>query len=139
MRVVLDANIVAAALVRPHGWTASVLDQHPGSWLVPEFLAAELEEHAAELASKAGCAEDVWRGRVERFLQEVVVIPEEDLIDVMDDPLVAAAERMDPDDAPYVAAYVASEADLIWTRDRRFVKGFPGIAVHVPPTPPDEE
>lgn len=46
--------------------------------------------------------------------------------------LVLIAEGLDPADAYYVAAVVASKADMLWTRDAALLEAFPGLAFLVP-------
>lgn len=132
MRVVVDANIVAAALVRPTGWTASELSRQDVEWYAPEPLFAELEEHTEEFAALAGCAPAAFRRRVTR-LTGLRVVKQESLVRAADHPLVRRAEMVDPDDAVYMAAVVAVGADHLWTRDRRLLAAFPGLAVRVVP------
>lgn len=40
---VIDANVAAAALIKPDGWTAEQLERDDVHWLAPSFLRDELE------------------------------------------------------------------------------------------------
>ena len=133
LRVVVDANIAVAALIRPGGWTAEQLARDDVHWLAPAFLLDELAEHATEYAAKAGCGVREWRRRLAALVARVELVPATALLAVKDDKLVLAVARIDPDDAPYAAALVASGADLLWTRDEALFVALPGIAVAVVP------
>jgi len=133
VRVVVDANIIAAALIRPDGWTAGQLARADIDWMAPELVALELDEHAAEYAAKAGCSAGEWRRRTEALLTRFRLVPTGVLLAADRSKEVRKAARTDPDDAIYVAAAVATGADLLWTRDRRLLAAFPGLAVSVVP------
>ena len=133
LRVVVDANIAVAALIRPGGWTAQQLARTDVEWLAPAFLIDELAEHAAEYSSKAGCSAREWKQRLAVLLTRIQLVPAEALVSVRQDELVRAVARIDPDDAPYAAAFVASGADFVWTRDEALFTALPGIAVAVVP------
>lgn len=136
LRVVVDANIVASALIRPAGWTASELKRKDVSWLAPDFLFKELLEHSDDYALKAGCSRQEWKERINKLAKQGGIVPWKDLVAASGNPLVVAVERIDPDDAPYAAAFVAARADLLWTRDKALLHVFQGRAVLVLPRTP---
>lgn len=133
LRVVLDANIVAAALIRPDGWTAQELARSDVEWCAPAFLVDELDEHASDYATKAGCTTALWNRRVAKLLHRIRLVPAADIAAAANDPRVRRIEAVDPDDAPYIAALVAIGADLMWTRDSKLLDLMPGIAVSIVP------
>jgi predicted nucleic acid-binding protein len=133
MRVVVDANVVAAALIRPGGWTAQELARTDVEWIAPAFLLDELEEHGAEYAAKAGCALAEWERRRHALVKRLRLVAAKDLAAADGSALVKRAARADPDDAVYVAALVAAGADLLWTRDAALLDALRGIAVTVVP------
>lgn len=133
MRVVVDANVAAAALIRPDGWTARQLERADVTWLAPSFLFDELHDHTESYAAKAEVEPDRFADRIERFQERVDGVPGADLVEAGHHPLVVRAEEVDPDDAPYLAAVVAADADLLWTRDQGLLAEFEGLAVRVVP------
>lgn len=133
LRVVVDANVVAAALVRPGGWTARELARADVEWVAPAFLFVELADHADEYAAKAGCTRKEWRNRVAALARRFHVLADDDLADAAGD-LLDRIERVDPDDVPYAAALLVSGADLLWTRDAALRAALPGLAVSAVPT-----
>lgn len=134
LRVVVDANIVTSALVRPGGFTASELQRNDVEWLAPAFILDEMRDHAAEFAVKAGCTRREWDKRVAALVRRIRLIPEDELVSAAGNPLVALVAGIDPDDAAYAAAMVVSGADFLWTRDRAVIKGLAGRAVLIVPS-----
>lgn len=135
LRVVVDANVVAAALIRPGGWTARELARDDVAWFAPAVLLDELREHAGEYARKAGCADAEWRRRVEALAHGLTLVPLADLRRAARSRLVRRVARADADDAVYAAALVAAGADLLWTRDAAVLDALPGRAVSAVPRP----
>lgn len=133
MRVVVDANVVVAALIRPDGWAASDLRREDVEWIAPSFLLDELRDHEEEYAEKAGCSTAEWRGRLRAVARRMTLSEASDVLSAWDSPLVRRAERVDPDDAVHIATLVATGADLLWTRDNAILEAFPGVAVSVLP------
>lgn len=128
MRVVVDANIVAAALVQPRGWTAKEFARADVEWFAPETLFQEIEDNAAKLSSFAGCSRNSFLVRL-RSVRHVNFVSQANLESVLEDPLVVRAARIDPDDVTYLAAFVAVLPQFLWTRDRRLLAAFPDLAV----------
>lgn len=132
MHVVVDASIVAAALVQPRGWTAQELGRTDVEWLAPQFLRDELRENAGKLAGFAGCSREAFLRRV-KDLTQIRFLSPEDLAAVEEHPLVRQVPRIDPDDVTYAKAFVASKADYLWTRDQGLLRAFPDFAVLIVP------
>ena len=137
MRVAVDANVVAAALLRPEGWSARQFRRVDVRWVAPALLRVELAEHEEALRLKAQCSRPLWRRRRSALLRRLHFVPTSKLVAVAGHPLVRLAARIDPDDAPYLAVLAAGEAALLWTRDRALLQAFPGLAVLAPPSAED--
>jgi predicted nucleic acid-binding protein len=134
MRVVVDANVVAAALLRPGGWFGTQLEREDVEWFAPEFLWEELMEHHRDFAADAEVTFGTMKRRIEA-LTHVWRVDMSELAKVRDDPRVLRAYQVDPDDWPCLAALVAVDADHLWTQDSAILDAFPGLAVTaVPPT-----
>lgn len=133
MWIVIDANIAASALVKPGGWTARQVNRQDITWFAPSLLRDELTAHAEVLARKTGISTEIWRERVHRFLDRIESIVEEDTARHHDHELVQRAAEADPDDAAYMAALVAVDAEFLWTRDRALLSELAPVAIRVPP------
>lgn len=128
MRVVVDANIVAAAAVRPDGWTSLQMERTDMRFYAPDLVREELQEHSAELALRADCTPNEWRTRVQRLLRGITLIPTNRLARHRNHPMVRRVERVDPDDVAYIACMLEVDAQFLWTRDSKVWPLFQGIA-----------
>lgn len=133
MRVVVDANVVAAALIDPIGFTAGQFERPELEWVAPALLGEELREKAEVYALKARCSPREWARRAEALLARIGFIGDDALQAAMAHPWVKKAETVDVDDAAYVAALVASGARYLWTFDKALHRAFPDAAVSVVP------
>ncbi len=136
MRVVVDANIVAAALISPDGRTALHLARRGISVIVPATIEDEILGYLQEFADRAEVSRAVLTRRFTRFLTLCDVVPVSKLRTVLNNTRVRKARAVDPDDEAYVAAFVASGADFFWTRDKALIAAFPGVAVQELPVFP---
>ena len=114
MRVVLDANIFASALIRPQG--------PPG-----QMLALLLRQHAFELVMSPAILEEV--GRVLRYprVRKHLAATDEELdlwlasLDIVAVPVEGALEvkavAADPEDDKYLAAAVEGMAEVVVSGD----------------------
>lgn len=133
LRVVVDANKLAAALIRPTGHVAAALARDDLEFYAPDFLLEELEEHLEEYAHKARCPRVEMRGRVQLLASRLLFVPLDALLAARDHPDVRRAARVDPDDAQYLATAVAIEADVLWTNDKALREAFPDLATAILP------
>lgn len=133
MRVAPDANRVAAALIRPGGWSWRQLHREDVRFFAPCYLWEELEAHLETYAARSGCSSAELRSRIQALRERVNDVAEGDLLAVADDPLVLASESAGPDDAPYFAALVAADAHFMWTNDDALWRSFRSIAVRLIP------
>lgn len=132
--MVVDANKVAAALIKPNGDVVAALRREDLEFYAPHFLIEDLEEHLGEYAAKAGCPARVMHMRIVRLVATLQLVPVDALLKVRDDPLVLQATRIDPDDAPSLATVAAVGADLLWTSDKALREAFPDLATAVLPS-----
>lgn len=135
MRVVVDTNVVASALIRPSGWTARALVREDLEVSVPEVVLDELEEHEAEFAGRAGCSREEWRSRIRLATSRIGVVRTRDGLKFSGHPMVLRARAVDSDDAFLVAAFLAAQARFLWTRDGPILRAFPEFAVREVPSP----
>lgn len=133
MRVVIDANVVVAAAVRPTGWTAEEVRRPELQLFAPDWIRNELAEHEDEFSTKAGCEIAAWRVRVAKVLDRVHLVPGGRLVLHAHHPLVRAVQHADPDDAPYVATFLEVDADFLWTRDEILLMALAGRAGPIVP------
>lgn len=133
LRVVVDANILAAALIRPAGWTANELRRGDVEFLAPYTVTDEISRNLLELSAKADLDPDEFQQRMADLVGRLEVLPVEALTPMRDHPLVRRTASIDPDDVPYLACLVAGDADVMWTRDGALLEAFPAVTVEVVP------
>ncbi len=119
MKLVADANVVIAALLRDAG-TRRLLLLGGHEVHVPDYLFDEIEAHRGELAARLRRPTDI--------VNEVLDLLRGHLIEhraAEYKPEMALAEGMlrgrDPKDVPYVALALALHAEGIWSEDRGLV------------------
>lgn len=120
MSIVVDSNIIFASLIKK-STTRMILASTDIDFIVPEWVHSELREHIGELARKAHLSE----AELERFIDEIFQIVHTLPLDEYEGFLPEALEIMgeiDPDDAPFLAVALATDADAIWTNDAHFLE-----------------
>lgn len=118
MRLVLDTNILIAALIKD-SITRRILLLPDLQFLLPAFALDELARHRTKIARAARLKADEIDLLLTLLLTSVVVVPFERIA-----PHIPAADALigaiDPDDVPFVALALAEEHEGIWSNDRAF-------------------
>lgn len=116
MRLVIDANVVIAALVRDSAVRRLLLlgghELH-----VPAYLLEEVESHWAELQPRSGLSPEALR-EVLRILREHFHEHAPAEYEARFEEARSLLAGRDPDDVPYVALALALGADGVWSEDR---------------------
>ena len=116
MRVVIDANIFFAALLKAGG-IRKFLFTAPWTFLFPEAIVNEYEEHKEELRKKSGLSEEEIDRMTFFLFSYVQRISNEFLL-----PYVDQAEKIvktiDPDDLPLIACALAHPSSVLWSDDK---------------------
>lgn len=129
-RVLLDANVLISAVVRPSG---------PPGQIVADFLRA----HSLDLVLSPAVVAEVERALAQPRIRRYLVNPQEvhlwlvDLValaDLVDDTGRVVGVVRDPDDDMVLAAAVAGRADLLVTGDQDLLelREVDGIAIVTP-------
>jgi len=114
MRLVVDANIMIAALIR-EGYTHLLFFQDGVELFSPEFIFEEFEEHKEEIVSKSGKNAVEFDAVFERLKASMAVVPASVFGHFYEE-----AEKISPDfdDVEYFAlALHLGEDAAIWTND----------------------
>ncbi len=100
--VVLDANVVIAALIREQGFNRYMVSLAPSIYpsYYPEALKSEILKHAEEIARRAGKSEYEIRLALQAVLRRVKPLPDEKVARYLSE---AQGLVRDPDDTVYVA------------------------------------
>ncbi len=117
MKIVVDANVIIAALTRP-AITREVLLYPYVDYYTPDFYREELRDHEAEIKEKVGPTYDSAIGLISAKLK---VVPYGDYEPWLGE-AEAAVGKIDRDDIPYIAAALAIVADGLWSYDMHLAK-----------------
>jgi predicted nucleic acid-binding protein len=131
VRVVVDANILLAAILQPSGLTARELARKDVEFVSPEFVREELRAVAEPLARRVGMSRREWRVREAAVMRRVRLLGRARLARHERRPLAVAVREVDPKDVQYVAAFLACRARFLWTRDRALLQALPDMAVRI--------
>ena len=114
MEMVLDANIIFAALIR-EGMTAVLLIDDRFRFSAPEFLLDEFAKHERLLLEKTGRSKAEFDEVLAAVRQIIECVPKEEFASFLKD-----AEKVTPDsdDVPYVALALQRNC-AIWSNDKR--------------------
>ena len=118
MTIILDSNVLIAALIKP-GIARMLVIGNPGEWLVPEAIFEEVWEHR-----------DVWnRNRLpEAELHGILDMLSEDFVNIVSDRVyrdrapTARGLVSDTEDWPLVALALSVDNDGIWTFNERHLE-----------------
>ncbi|MBL8526408.1 MAG: putative toxin-antitoxin system toxin component, PIN family [Burkholderiales bacterium] len=114
MKVVLDTNVLLSGLLAPDGTPGHILR----AWLEARFDVAMSIEQLAEIGRVLGYSKIQrklqWdEQRIEQFIWQLYI-----RTDVVNLHALSVQVPRDPKDMPILATLVASDADILVTRDR---------------------
>ena len=114
MRIVIDANMVIAALVKDSKSREIIADRN-FEFISPDFLLDEIHKHENYICKKSGLSKEELGLSISLLLENIKIIP----VSEYEESINAAKEIMKEDtkDVPYVACYTALKCDWIWTND----------------------
>jgi predicted nucleic acid-binding protein len=119
MRLVVDSNILFAALIRNS--TVRHLFFHMDAELfLLQVNFDEVNAHKDELIQKSKSGEDSFRMLFDALVSKCHIIEDELLFSKMDE-ADKIMSSIDPDDSPFIAAALETGAD-IWSDDSHFKK-----------------
>ncbi|MEM4971504.1 MAG: PIN domain-containing protein [Sulfolobales archaeon] len=100
--VVLDANVIIAALIREQGFNRYIVSLTPSLYpsYYPEALRNEIQDHVREIARRAGKSEHEIRLALQAVLERVEPLPDEEVARYLSE---AQGFVRDQDDSVYVA------------------------------------
>ena len=111
MELVIDANILFAALIKKSG-TSEILFKH--KIYAPEFIFEEFKKYKDELKDKTHRSEEEFNELFDIFERTVILIPKKEI-----EPFISKSEKISPD--PKDTIYLALAMKLncaVWTNDK---------------------
>lgn len=117
MKVVVDANVVMAALAKP-SITREVLLYPYIDYYSPSYLLEEIKEHEDEIAVKSG---ESYKEALSIIMKKLIIVK----FDFYKERISNADKiigHIDKDDVQYIALALALDADGIWSYDPHMKK-----------------
>ena len=114
MRLVVDANILFAALIK-EGLTAELLISDKLQLFATEFLFTEFTKYEELIIKKTHRSNEEFNQFLDLLKEQIIIIPKKEII-----PFIDKAEKISPDpkDTVYLALAFALKAS-IWSNDKR--------------------
>ena len=124
MRLVVDANILFAALIK-EGSTAELLMSDKLQLFAPEFLFIEFTKDEELILKKVHRSQKEFNQFLDVLKEQVTIIPKKEIT-----PFIGKAETISPDpkDTIYLALAFALKAS-VWSNDKNLKKGQKEITV----------
>ena len=119
MKLIVDTNIIISALLKD-GTTRKLINNLKATLLTINFSDKEIKKYNKLLIKKSNVSEEEINKVLEKIKDELIIIPDE-LVQLYLEKAKLIMEIIDPDDTPFIAAALASEAD-IWSDDKHFKK-----------------
>jgi len=117
MRLVVDANVVIAALVADSRTRELIVTLEP-DLLTPAFVYDEMENYEAMIVEKSGMEPDRVAQFVDLLFRYISVVPVDEFHPAIEEADAAIGDT-DPDDVLYLACAVANDA-AVWSDDSDF-------------------
>ena len=125
MQLVLDANILFAALIKD-STTHEIIISELAEFFTPEFILEEFYTHKKEILDKTKRTPEEFERVFEDLKERIIVIPKEEYQTFLES---AANISPDPKDVPYLALALKFKIP-IWSNDRKLKENQSYIKVY---------
>ncbi len=118
MRIVLDANIIIAALLRSRA-TLTIITSLNHQFHAPQRVVDEIKKHRIEICEMTLQTNGEFDETLDALVAIIHLSPYADFEDFL--PEATSQMRIrDPNDTDYIACALAINADFIWSNDKDF-------------------
>ena len=118
MRLIADTNRIIAALIK-NGACRRIILSNKFEFLTAEFTKKELSNHRREILDKARITEKSLDELLAMFFKRIYVVDDLALKAKLDYAM-KIMDKIDPDDAAFIALALFVDNDGIWSDDRHF-------------------
>ena len=119
MRLIVDTNRIIAALVK-NSMSRKIISHIDAELITINFFEGEIQKHKKMLLSKSGLNEAEFSILLEKLKDRMIILDDGFIQNKIREAAIIM-DKIDPDDTPFVAAALASKAD-IWSDDAHFEK-----------------
>jgi predicted nucleic acid-binding protein len=118
MKIVIDTNRIIAALIKD-STSRSILFSNKFEFLTIEFAKKELNNHKREILDKVRIKEGDLDALMSSLFKRIYVVDDIAIRESLASAKIIM-DKIDPDDAPFIALALAVENDGIWSDDKHF-------------------
>lgn len=118
MRIILDANILIAALLGSRG-RLIILTSQNHEFFVPKKIVEEVKKYEQLICQKAGCTSEEFKENLNALLFFIKAVEYGEYEKHIKEAEVAIGGR-DIKDSDYIACALHVKADFVWTDDKDF-------------------
>ncbi len=119
MRLVLDTNILIAALIKK-SVTREILVHPNMEYFVSEYLFKEVDANKEEILQKSGLTQEEFDTLLDTLKDKLILIPDEEITHKNEAVKIMKAVHIN--DAIFIAIALSTENDGIWSEDKHFEK-----------------
>lgn len=120
MKIVIDTNILIAALIKDSTSRDLLLHSSSLEFYAPRFSLEEVKKHQSFLIKKAKVNEQEFEVLLLLFIKKIVFL-EDELIRTKLQDAIEIIGKIDEKDSPFIAAALITKA-VIWSNDAHFKK-----------------
>lgn len=120
MRLVVNTNRIVAALIKD-SVSRKIIMSKKFELAAPRFAKAEVINQKKIILEKAGLSGVEFDRLLSMFFSRIYAV-EDSIIRIKKDQARKIMDKIDPDDAPFIALALAIKNDGIWSDDKHFKK-----------------
>jgi len=116
MKLIIDTSSIIAALIK-NGISRRIIISPAIQFITPDHTLQEILKHEKIICKKAKLSSKEFKTLFNLIFENIKIIPKEDYKRFLK---IAKTHIEDVDDVPFIALYLASKADGIWSDDTHF-------------------
>ena len=114
MRIVIDTNMVIAALIKDSK-ARQIIMSKKFDFVSPDFVLDEIYKYEGYICEKAGLSKDEFELLMTLVFEKISIVTVDEYKACKNE--ATAIMKEDVKDVPYVSCYLALKCDGIWTND----------------------
>lgn len=120
MKIIVDSNIIIAALIRDSITRKLIIDLSPDLYF-PKAMLDEIKKYKSMIMEKTGLSEDSYILLFEKLFKYIRIVPDEHLV-ANKLPAQKIMGEIDPKDSLLIACAFSFEESVIWSNDPHLKK-----------------
>jgi predicted nucleic acid-binding protein len=117
MKIIIDTNRIIASLIKD-GISRKIIFNKNFEFISPDYSFLEIYNHEREIRKKAKLSHEEFELVLALLFEKIIIFPEEDYKKYLEE---AKNLIKDSNDVPFVAVYLFTRAEGIWSDDAHFV------------------